>query len=191
MKTLFCIESDWENKSRKEISILPLLECIKGVYPKFNYIYRTANTKDEIQYCLNKFKKISNIKDNFNVIVFCGHGDENKIQFGNNELTLTQLGEICSEVDENIFSNTVVHFFSCGLIKNEKKLDIESFGTLTNVSAITGFAKDVWFLESYALEMLLFEALLEPTDAKKVINEFYKKHKNGLCKFNDFGWWEF
>lgn len=78
MKKLFCIESDWDRQPQREKSILPLLQCIKGVYPEFDYIYRTANTKEEQIYCLKKFKSIRKQNNDFYTMVFCGHGRTGK-----------------------------------------------------------------------------------------------------------------
>lgn len=78
MKKLFCIESDWDRQPQREKSILPLLQCIKGVYPEFDYIYRTANTKEEEIYCLKKFKSIRKQNNDFYTMVFCGHGRTGK-----------------------------------------------------------------------------------------------------------------
>ncbi|GLI57453.1 hypothetical protein PM10SUCC1_29670 [Propionigenium maris DSM 9537] len=189
MKKLFCIESDWEESVKKETSILPLLECIKSVYPDFEYIYRTANTKEELKYCLSKFKKLSQPKNDFNVIVFCGHGKTGKITLGSGktevELSLKELAEICEEIDEDLFKNNLVHFDSCSILKTTNK-KLNEFTELTGAKAITGFSEDVDFITSYALEMILFEALLHENSIKKALNSVLKKHEDGLCEITHF-----
>lgn len=59
MKRIFTIESDWEGSAKKQGSILPMLQCINVIYPSVKYIFRTANTKEELRYCLTKFKQMS------------------------------------------------------------------------------------------------------------------------------------
>lgn len=189
MKKLFCIESDWEDNVKKETSILPLLECIKGVYPDFEYIYRTANTKDELKYCLSKFRRLRQPRNDFNVIVFCGHGKTGKITIGSGknevDLTLKELAELCEEVNENLFQNNLIHFDSCSILKTtEKKLN--EFTKITGATAVTGFSKDVDFITSYALEMVLFEALLHDNNIERALNKVFRKHKDGLCKITHF-----
>jgi hypothetical protein len=189
MKKIFCIESDWENTPEKKASILPLLECIKGIYPAFDYIYRTANTKEELIYCLHKFKSLRKIKDDFHAIVFCGHGGTGKINLGNGknftEITLKELAEICQEIDNNLFLNHLVHFDSCSTIKTSKK-KLQEFKESTGAAAVTGFSKDVEFIDSYALEMILFESLLNEKSIKQALKRFQKKYEKGLCDINKF-----
>lgn len=189
MKKLFCIESDWDSQPQREKSILPLLECIKGVYPEFEYIYRTANTKEELIYCLKKFKSIRKLTNDFYTIVFCGHGRTGIFTLGDGingiQLTLKKLGEICQSVNKNLFLHQHVHFDSCSILKTpDSNLDL--FTEMTGAEAVTGFSRNVDFIDSYALEMVLFETLLNSNNIKKGLQKFDKKHQTGLCEINKF-----
>lgn len=189
MKKLFCIESDWDIQPESKKSMLPLLECIRGVYPEFEYIYRTANTKEELIYCLKKFKSIRKLKNDFYTIVFCGHGKTGKFKLGDDkngrELTLKELADICQTVSDKLFLNQHVHFDSCSILKtSDSKLN--PFRETTGAEAVTGFSKKVGFIDSYALEMVLFEALLSSNNITSALKKFYKKHETGLCEINDF-----
>jgi hypothetical protein len=189
MKKLFCIESDWDNQPQIEKSMLPLLECIKGVYPAFEYIYRTANTKEELEYCLKKFKSIRKQSNDFYTIVFCGHGRMGKFSLGDEKLgsvlTIKALAEICQSVCKKLFLNQHVHFDSCSILKTSES-NLNLFTEITGAEAVTGFSKNVDFIDSYALEMVLFEALINSNNIKNALNKFYKKHETGLCKINGF-----
>ncbi|MEI7677542.1 MAG: DUF6642 family protein [Bacteroidales bacterium] len=189
MKKIFCIESDWEDKSKKEKSILPLLECIKGVYPDFDFIYRTANTKEEYIYCLSRFKKLITPKNDFHLVLFCGHGRSGKISIGNSkeskEYSIKEIGEMCQEVAPQLLKNHMVHFDSCRILSTSESR-LNEFMEMTGAIAVSGFSKNVDFIESYALEMILFETLLNERDSKKALNKFFKKHENGLCSMNKF-----
>lgn len=189
MKKLFCIESDWDSQPQREKSILPLLQCIKGVYPEFDYVYRTANTKEELTYCLKKFKSIRKLNNDFYTMVFCGHGRTGKFTLGDEingtELTLKELGEMCHSVSKKLFFNQHVHFDSCSILKTSES-NLSLFIELTGAEAVTGFSKNVDFIDSYALEMVLFEALLSSNNATSALKKFDKKHQTGLCEINKF-----
>jgi hypothetical protein len=189
MKKLFCIESDWDSQPQREKSMLPLLECIRGVYPEFEYIYRTANTKEELEYCLKKFKSIRRQSNDFYTIVFCGHGRTGKFALGDekngSELTLKALAEICQSVGKKLFLNQHVHFDSCSILKTSES-NLNLFTEMTGAEAVTGFSKKVDFIDSYALEMVLFETLLNSNNVMKALKKFEKKHQTGLCEINKF-----
>lgn len=195
-KRFFFIESDWFENEKEKHSILPLLECLKGVYSNFSYIYRTANTKEELQYCLSKFKtmaKSSKLED-LNILVLCGHGAKGKIFFGVGEhnetpLTLEELKELFIDLNskgkKDIFSNTLIHFDSCFVLgANENKLN--DFWESVGFVGISGFTKKAYFIQSYALELLYFEKILNLNSLKLPLRNFEKKHSDGLGKDTGF-----
>lgn len=188
MKKLFCIESDWDCTPTREKSILPLLECIKGVYPEFEYIYRTANTEGELIYCLKKFKSIRKYSTDFYTIVFCGHGKTGKLTIGDDrnstELTLRKLAELCESIDDQLFLGQHVHFDSCSVLKTTDA-KLSQFLEATGALAITGFTKKVDFIKSYALEMILFESLITSRKVLSALIQFENKNSE-LCRINDF-----
>ena len=188
MKKLFCIESDWDCSPKKEKTILPLLECIKGVYPEFEYIYRTANTEDELIYCLKKFKTIRKCSTDFYTIVFCGHGKTGKLTIGDErnstELTLKKLAELCESVDTQLFSGQHVHFDSCSVLRTTDAR-LSQFLESTGAVAISGFSKKVDFIMSYALEMILFESLITSKKIMSALKRFESKNSE-LCMINEF-----
>ncbi len=192
----FVIESDWEevseeeyNSSRKK-SILPLLECIKGINSEFSYIYKTANTEEELIYCLKNFLRLKEDEKEY-VLVFCGHGKLGKIRLGagdeHNEFSLEELSKICVSIDKNIFDNTLVHFDSCYIFRASTKR-LNDFISKTSAITVTGFSESVSFIESYALELMLFVSLLEEEEGiLKIIKNFYKTNKS-FCNRIGFNW---
>lgn len=188
MKKLFCIESDWDCKPTKEITILPLLQCIKGVYPEFEYIFRTANTEEELKYCLKKFKSIRKCSTDFYTIVFCGHGKTGKLYIGDErnsiELTLKKLAELCLSIDSQLFSGQHVHFDSCSILRTTNDR-LNHFLQATGAIAISGFSKRVDFIKSYALEMILFQSLITSKKIMSALKRF-ESHNSELCLINDF-----
>ncbi|HBV98635.1 MAG: hypothetical protein JL50_17605 [Peptococcaceae bacterium BICA1-7] len=185
MKLLFCIEADWEGSAKKQSSILPMLQCISGIYPsKIKYIFRTANTTAEFKYCLKKFKQISKTNDDFCGLFICGHGKPGVIHLGDDSLSIEQLAEISTEIGEKLYSGHLIHFDSCSIIKGTKS-QIKKFIKLTGASCVTGFEDEVDFIESLALEMIFIDCLSDNNNASDAVEKFLKEHKS-ICNRTKF-----
>lgn len=184
MKLIFSIESDWEGSFKKQSSILPMLQCINGVYPSVKYIFRTANTEDELKYCLKKFKQVSKANNDFCAIFFSGHGSPGQIFFGGNPVSLQELATLANEVGEKLFTNHLVHFDACSLVKDSEQ-EIQDFIKLTGAKYVSGFCTDVDFIESYAFEMIFIDYLSEYKQPHYAINKIMKNHSE-FCKLTDF-----
>jgi len=184
MKLIFVIESDWESSAKKQSSILPMLQCINGVYPSVKYIFRTANTKDELRYCLGKFKQVSRTNDDFCALFFSGHGSSGQVFLGREALSLKELAEVANEVGEKLFESHLVHFDACSVIKNLEQ-DVNEFIKLTGAALVTGFGCDVDFIESFALEMIFIDYLSDYKQPYRAYNKIIKNHSE-LCTRSEF-----
>lgn len=195
----FVIESDWEELSDKSYSngrrksMLPLLDFVKTINHSFEFIFKTANTEQELKYCLKKFFGMKQENEKY-ILMFSGHGKKGIFTIGigeeAKELTLEKLSEICASIDENIFENTVIHFDSCSLFSaSVKKLD--DFKYKTNADTMMGFSIDVNFVDSCALELMLFGELLESKkDIFTTLQTFYDNNQE-LCDKNKFNWMKY
>ena len=184
MKLIFSIESDWESSAKKQSSILPMLQCINGVYPSVKYIFRTANTKDELRYCLRKFKQVSRTTGDFCALFFSGHGSPGQLFFGGEPLTLQELAEVANEVGEKLFDGHLVHFDACSVVKDSEN-EVKDFIKLTGANLVSGFCDDVDFIESFALEMIFIDYLSEYKQPYYAYNKIMKNHSE-LCKRTEF-----
>ena len=183
MKRIFTIESDWEGSAHKQSSILPMLQCINGIYPSVRYIFRTANTEEELKYCLTKFKQISKKNGDYCALFLSSHGSPGKINFGKQYMTLQELATLANEVGDRLFDGHLVHFDACSVMKNSDN-ELKEFIKSTGASLVTGFDRDVEFIESLALEMIFIDYLIEdkPYSAYNKI----KKNHSELCKRTGF-----
>ena len=192
----FVVESDWEELSEEAYSngrrksILPFLEFIKTINPSFGFAFKTANTEQELRYCLRKFFDMKQLEEKY-ILVFSGHGKQGTFIIGTGEeekeLTLEKLSEICASIDKNIFKNTVVHFDSCSVFRASVK-KLNDFKDKTNAETLMGFSKKVEFVDSCALELMLFEDLLTSNkDIFTTLQRFYDNNEE-LCEKNQFNW---
>ncbi|MDD2402872.1 MAG: hypothetical protein PHD60_11850 [Clostridia bacterium] len=183
MKLIFAVESDWEGSAKKQSSILPMLQCINGIYPSIKYIFRTANTKEELRYCLTKFKQLRRKNGDFCAFFYSGHGSTGKIHLGKEILTLSDLAKVANDVEEGLFDGHLVHFDSCSVVRNSD-VELKEFINSTGASLVTGFDRDVDFIESLALEMIFIDYISDNkpyTAYKKII-----KNYSELCNRTGF-----
>lgn len=184
MKLIFTVESDWEGSAKKQSSILPMLQCINGIYPSVKYIFRTANTKEELRYCLTKFKQISKKNGDYCALFFSGHGSPGKIHLGKVTLTLKDLAKVANDVKEGLFDGHLVHFDACSVVRDSDS-ELKEFINSTGASLVTGFGCDVDFIESLALEMIFVDYLRYYKQPYSAYNKITKNHPE-LCKRTGF-----
>lgn len=163
----FVVESDWEELSEEAYSngrrksILPFLEFIKTINPSFGFAFKTANTEQELRYCLKKFFDMKQLEEKY-ILVFSGHGKQGTFIIGTGEeekeLTLEKLSEVCASIDKNIFKNTVVHFDSCSVFRaSVKKLnDFKDKTNAETINALTFIARARGIDISVTSALLLF-----------------------------------
>lgn len=142
---IFCIEGQWNTNPRSKQSIRPILDILHhscGV----KYIYRKIHTKADFletlrQYTFLRYK-------NYSILYIAFHGQPNGICIGDEFVTLAEI----SAVLEGCLTDCIVHFGSCSALRT-KRLVIEDFLTKTRVSVISGYRKQVDFIESTAEEL--------------------------------------
>lgn len=128
------------------LNVLPTLELIsKTQGAKFSHL--TCNTREELKYNLNLL-----CKRNYGILYFAFHGSPGKIHLHSEKLSLEDLTEMMS----CRFANWIIHFGTCSTLRKQRA--VRQFVEQTNVSLVTGFTRDVDWIESSAFELLLFQA---------------------------------
>lgn len=148
---IFAIEGEWETKLNKELTIKSTLTLLKEVC-NVESIFRKTNTVESlIQYL--KVSSTASYKK-YGTIVIGTHGDKGEILLSDFEsISIRDLAEQC----EDLFTDKIVHFSSCGILKRAS--DIRYFKELTNAKGVCGYTRDVDFLESSIVDILLFSSL--------------------------------
>ena len=178
-RNIACLESMWNGKIENRLNVLPTLELIsKTQDSKFSHL--TCNTREELRYNLSLL-----CKRNYGVLYFAFHGSPGRIHLHRDKVTLTELAQMMN----CRFSNWVIHFGTCSTLRKPK--EVEYFVEQTRVSLVTGFTKDVDWIESSAFELLLFKALLIYKSPKVVCRHLLAKypelaHLTGFKYFPDF-----
>ena len=166
---IYCIETVWYgNKDRT--SIRPILEILENK-EEAPYLHRDAATRGELFYYLERWKELN---DEYPILYLGFHGESQgqiwmKMLDDTNDMANYQ---ILAERLDSACRNCVVHFASCGSLKD---MDLKDFREKIGASAVSGYAEDVNWIDSAAFELLYLSELqyhggkgLTPTVAMNV-----------------------
>lgn len=82
------------------------------------------------------------------------HGRKNRICIGNEYITLKEIADVL----EDKLNGIIVHFGSCSTLNTTEK-NITDFIKRTGCALISGYKKDVPYIDSSAFELLYFNVL--------------------------------
>ena len=165
-KGIYCLEGLWDHHDIQDQStVLPILDLLqKRDY--CNYIYHDCATKEELEFFLDKWKRVS-VSNKYPILYFAFHGQEGSIFFTNKKkYTLNELGDFL----EGKCCGKVIYFGSCSTLKIDKRI-IKNFLEKTGAIAAIGYKTDVDWIQSTACDLFVFEALqLDKLDSKGIEN---------------------
>jgi hypothetical protein len=145
-RNIACLESMWNGTIENRLSIVPTLELIsKTLETRFSHL--TCNTREELKYNLNLV-----CKRNYGVLYFAFHGSPGRIHLHRDKVTLPEL----SGMMNHRFRNWIIHFGTCSTMRKPRA--VLDFVEKTNVALVTGFTRDVDWIESSKFELLHFKA---------------------------------
>ena len=148
---IYCLEGNWSKHPHSNQSIRPILDLL-FTFSKTKYIYRRSFTKEDFIKKLQAFtqKRYSN----YTVLYIAYHGRKNRICFGKEHITLKEIADVL----EGKLDGKIVHFGSCSTLNTTEK-NITDFIKRTGCSFISGYKKDIPYIESSAFELLYFNIL--------------------------------
>ncbi len=152
-KGIFCLEGLWGQDFKNKSTVLPILELLQkgGIC---NNIYHGCATKEELEFCLEKWKQDS-ISSKFPILYLAFHGKKEQIYITeNNTYSLTDLAVIL----KNSAKGKVVFFASCETL-NSNGRSIQTFLKKTKALAAIGYKQEVDWMIATAFELLVLDAL--------------------------------
>lgn len=143
---IFCLEGNWNKHPHSNQSIKPILELL-FTFSKIKYVYHKCPTKEDFIQGLQTFtqKRYSN----YTILYIAYHGRRNRIYFGKEYITLKEIADVL----EDKLNGKIVHFGSCSTLNTTEK-NITNFIKRTGCSFISGYKKDVEYIDSTAFELL-------------------------------------
>ena len=167
-KKIACIESLWDGNIENRLSVVPMLELSERVND-VGWAYLTCNTEEELRYNLGKLRN----KRGFGILYLSCHGRPGELVFDKDTVEIEKLSNFMGDG----FANWVVHFGSCATL-NIEQARISRFIAATRVSMVIGYRKDVDWIDSAAIDLLLFDRLQEYKSMHRFWEHFKSRYRD-------------
>lgn len=156
---IFALESIWSNRIVYPYpTVNNILATIQSNSAHFQYTVLNSNTVQEVEHSLEVAKK--SVK-NFGILYFASHGKKDGIiTLSHRKKTFMSLDYLADLLGTR-FKSWAVHFGACSVLETEPQM-IRYFMDTTGVQMLSGYTKDVYWIESTALELLFFHTLTDP-----------------------------
>ena len=173
-RNIYCLEGNWNKNPRSHQSVKPMLELLH-TFSGIKYIYHKCDTKEEFYKRLQQFTKRT--YKNYSALYLAFHGRTNRIIIENQYITLKEIAMAL----EGKLANKIVHFGSCSTLRTSQK-NIQNFITITNCHIISGYCKDVDYIDACAFELLYFDLLQKNGCTKKLYSYLIKLYPHLIDK---------
>lgn len=175
---IYCIEGAWPE--RYEMSARPLLEMLAD-YHEIPTVHRMATSEDQFTARLREW---ASAEMTFAVLYLWYHGSPGGVApDGYDSVNLEAIADILGKR----CANCLIHFGSCKTLKLKPKR-VDSFLERTGAVAVSGYTKNVGWIEPIALELLYLDCVQQTIFAKRnqrYINESVMRTVSERMKEDD------
>ena len=165
---IWCLETVWFD-STSNLSVRPVLELMNSLYGT-PFVHRNAVTKDEFLQFLNAWMDAGSKDEQFPILMLSYHGRQGTVSLREDDGidwddpdswtdSIVTLSEI-SERLEGRCKDRIIHFSSCSSL-NVRHNDIGNFVNATGASAVSGYTKDVGWVDAMAFELIYLTEIQE------------------------------
>ena len=154
-KNIACLESMWNTDLEDRWSVQPILEVIANTQ-NLKLAHLSCNTEPEFVYNLRMLGK----RRSYGIIYLAFHGAPGQFYLADD--TGVSL-ETLQEYMATQFTDRIIHFGCCSTIRVAAER-LQSFVATTQVKMVIGYTKDVDWIESSAMDLLIFQALQQYVD---------------------------
>ena len=185
---IYCIEGVWPE--RYETSARPLLELL-GDYHEIPTVHRMATNVDQFKYRLQQWAEAEMV---FAILYLWYHGSPGGVSpAGDDNFELQEIEDAL----EGCCSKCLIHFGSCKTLQLDPKR-VGRFLKRTGAVAVSGYTKEVGWIEPIALELLYLDYLQQTIASKRnqryiddsvmreVSSEMSKRHVRHLVERSGF-----
>lgn len=179
MNGIFCLEGEWDPDLRRRDSVEPALELLDRLEIA-KYIHRDVATRAELEYYLRGTTYLAEWAGNrrryasFRLLYLAFHGESGVVRLGRDTIDLKDLATLLSDR----CNGRMIHFASC-LSLAAQDAELKKFAKTTGATAITGYEKEVDWLDSAAFEVLLLDRPLRSKQAAAPFRQLHETH--GTC----------
>ncbi len=157
---IFCVEGSWSSKLTDRASVRELLQILEDV-AGIEYIHHHVDTVEGLFDVLRRWSQKQYTR--YGLGYFAFHGQPGSILVGRHLVSLRQLGDVL----HGSAAGRILYFGSCSVLRApEPELDV--FCDLTGSPCIVGFTRDVDWIASAALDLILLQAIAIQKDPDAV-----------------------
>jgi hypothetical protein len=167
LKNIVCLESLWDGDLENRLSMLPILELTART-TNAKFVCLTCNTKAELKHNLGLFGKMKG----YGILMLAFHGDKGKIELPGHILVSL---ESLSDMMKRQFAGWIVHFATCDTISVEDAR-MARFVEETGVSVVTGYTKEVDWIEGSIMDLLLMRWLQYYRNLGALLKHLHKSY---------------
>jgi len=167
-KNIACLESFWSYNIEKRLSVLPILELLERRNGTRS-VFLTCNTTEELKFNLDILKRATG----YGILFLAFHGYPGGIYLPDLEIDMESIAKFMGRS----FRNRIVFFDGCRTL-NVKKDRIMDFISVTGVKMVMGYKRDVDWLDSAALDLLVLNWLQFYKDMGKFWRRFRRVYKD-------------
>lgn len=156
MRKIFCLETEWVQsvhslKSRS--SALSLLDFLQNSDKRISFIFRNVATKEDFNFYINHLYYDS--YSSYDTVYLCFHGSESSISLASgDDINIMDF----ARENQCIFEGKNVHFGCCSTLNMDEE-KAKEFKRLTKARMITGYRKEVDFIDSFVFELWLLNVI--------------------------------
>jgi hypothetical protein len=168
---VFCIEeSVWTDRLglADEMSVRPTLELLKRIRMLDQFVHRHALTVREFESYLAW--RQDRLTKTFGTVYFAFHGNSDGLFIGSEVVPLDRLAHWLGPLPGG-----VVHLGSCAVLKNREE-EARRFLKQTQARLISGYDRNVDWLDSAALETAWLGDLAGPGRVGDIVRRFSKRY---------------
>jgi hypothetical protein len=163
-RSIACMESFWDSRLSERLNVLPMLELLDKT-ETCKYVHLSCNTVAELDYNLRLVGR-----RRAGILYLSFHGSPGMIHVGKTKLRIADLAEMMG----SRFRNWIIHLGSCSIFR--KPTAVEQFAESTQAALITGYTREVAWLEATAFELLLFQQFAAYRSPRIICRNIYRKH---------------
>jgi hypothetical protein len=154
-KNIACLESLWNTDLEDRWSVRPILEVVANIQD-LKLAHLSCNTKPEFVYNLRMLSK----RRSYGILYLAFHGAPGQLYLADDtSVSLEGLQDYMA----TRFSDWIIHFGCCSTLRVASER-LQSFVATTQVKMILGYTKDIDWIESSAMDLLIFQALQQYID---------------------------
>jgi hypothetical protein len=167
LKSIACLESLWDENLEKRKSVVPILDVIVKNHD-VRSVYLTCNTEAELEFNLGLLPR----KRTYRILYLAFHGSMGEIHLADGTpIALPYLAHLMG----GRFRDWIVHFGSCGTIGADDE-ELGWFVRETGISLVTGYTKNVDWVDSAALDMVLLSSLQRYKDLRAMTKKITRDY---------------